>query len=603
MEFFRTKFAVAALAIGLIFTACGENPIIPESPDPPSPPSPPNPPEPPIPTVVVDTIVFQIKTTADLDALFKSMPEVQPDTIRNFYDVLVANNLLMESDGAGNFDANTLNLMTKFGDLATGNRKDQRVKGMTFGGKAPGDGDDKFIFANNSIHITPAIWAQMKKPAMGGENFWASPEDANGFDPFTAILRIIQSASGSYTILNSKAVIDNIGKIEEEINSGKTPIIDLGGDLETNNVWSMTLERFVEILKDGKANKTGVLRFYASTEVVQHNLEFLENLAATNGVIVQKDGWIYVRNIGPANLPMLEKILENGARIRTNKGTNLEHTDRFIADNYDITEDVAKSPEKLSRIPKWKSGEKTILTVDGGAFDEGNDAMFQRIGQKSVNGTPAFPNPDILIRDRNGYMTDIPYRKMVVSTMDDSISFGIMNRIIGHYLMCADYAEEWQKRIKVQVTNNAIKMQFYTPGPQNIIKWDGLSITSDDTPTGGRVYESQLIHLNYSSFKMIIDYPITNLNGEEAQFSMNLDDYTIIVPDEYMRAALNSGGGGSMTWNFAVKGAFCVITDANPLGVAYAISESDARARGKTWREFPLPIGSSLLSTLKNNMH
>ena len=376
----------------------------------------------------------------------------------------------------------------------------------------------------------------MKKPALGGEKFYANAEDVNGFDPFSAILRIIQSAPGTYTIPNAKAVEDNIGKIEDEINSGKTPVVDLVGDLGTNNNNAMTLERFVEILKDGKADQKGVLRFYAESDSVRHNLSFLENLVATNGVIVQKDGWIYVRNIGAANLPMLEKILEKGARIRTNKGTNLEHTDKFVADEYELTEEVKEFPNKLSQIPKWKSGAKTTFTVNGGAVDILTENEMPRIGQKSVNGTPAFPNPDILIKDRYGKMSDIPCRKFdELNQVDDSLKYGVINRIYGHQMMFNSdprYIQMGLGRTIVQFAEDADRELQYYSDASHMGSFVNGKLVADGTAGAERI---PFVHMQSMALRDAVIGPFTYI-GEERGFYFDLTKYCIVVPDSLMPA-------------------------------------------------------------------
>ena len=515
----KTIALMSLLTLATMFYSCGEDPII-------TPPDPPKPPEPPKP-VVVDTIPTQIKSVADLDALFKSMPDVQPDTIRKFYDVLVANNLLMQSDGAGNFDPNTLNLMTKFGDLATGNRKDQRVKGMSFGGKAPGDGDDKFIFANDSIHITPAIWAQMKKPALGatqqqgGKGFYANAEDVGGFDPFASILRIIQSAPGQYTIPNSKAVEDNLSKIEDEINSGKMPIVDLVGDLGTNNNNAMTLERFVEILKDGKANQRGVLRFYAESDSVRHNLEFLENLASTNGVIVQKDGWIYVKNIGAQNLPTLEKILANGAKIRTGKITDQLARDAkgmVVQDTLMLTGNQTGVTDILANMPKrQKSG--YFLDHNGYSLGTVTAAELARIS------TPATKMPGDLDGDPDiRSNTDIVFSKVITPELNERIM---------HMLAAIQNDDALWKQIRlypvdIQGTGPGNIPIVYNQTDASSVKFDRGNMTNWDNANS---WIEKVLLVSYQSFALSQIARYYNSNGIECTGALDMSKIGIVLPN------------------------------------------------------------------------
>jgi len=511
-----------------IFAACEKENIEPE---------PPKPPKPPVVVVKPDTTNVNINTLADFNTFYAAYPQTQPDTIRHVYRLLVARNLLVASDGNGKIKQSDANSIKSMGELSTSWRGDKIWDGgINFGGKATDAKNPFGIYSTDSIHLTPADWDNMKKVAIASDasNFYANAEDVSKFNPFGSILKIIQTGSGEYSVPNAKAVVDNANAMKGQIASGQKPIVDLVGDLGSNNSYAETLEWFVQEIKDGKIEKKGSLRFYAESDSVRHNLTFLENLAATNGLVVQKDGYMFIPNIGASNLTLLNKILDNNAKVRTDRGENLENLNRIIPNNNVINKEITDFSTKVTQIPVWKNGTKTIFTIkDGARADKLTETAAWRIGQKAVNGTPAYPNPPIILKDENGNITDMAYREFTgLTQMDDSTKYGMINRAQG-------VQELGERQVIARFAQGAnMELQYYSDDKHTV------SFVKDQLVADGTAGSEKktLVHLQSVMLRPAVIGPMKP-DGDLGEFLLNFGNYCFVIPDKYMFV-----GEYTMTW-------------------------------------------------------
>ena len=585
----------ATLALTMLLTSCNDPAIIdtPESPEP----------------VKVDTIFSEVSTFADFEKFIESIPNTEPDLIRNFYYAYIMQNIGIRNDGK---DYEILDLS---GMYAHNRKKDIYINWLGEDEEGGGDGDgDKlrksFYPAADSLYITPARWNNWEKPALSknpnddNKNWWTDAEYANGFDIYSNIMKIIgQGVDGNFILPNSGAVVSEIDNIEDYFKSGNTLILDLAGDLGADEENKSAINRLIDVLvalnKDpAKGEVKGALRIYAD-KYVHFDKSIISRLIATKGVFINSDGSIVIPGIGLEDIPLVKQIVAADVQLVTDKGRNFETLEHGVAAlENEFTEEIKDFPTKIAKHRKLKPNQfpgQYVLKTDDWPADVVTEETIVRIGQKAVNGTAAYPNPDFIVKDNDGNLADLAFKEARTSNgVDDNVSNGYLHRFAAIQQMRKNdpgiVNNKWKFasfRVRNQVAGN-IPIEFLRDD-KSTIKFVGKDPVSNDNANGTPITAVAMQSLVL--YDIVTPY---DSNGNEGQFSFDMAKYCLEVPDSLFQWLPGQDGydyrlGLLMFIKINAKATLTNLPNFGESFSTYYISESKASDMGIISRKVPFP--------------